>query len=66
MAVPNGQVWRGVRQSLLGLLGHCDRPGPQFFHLRSPSSLGGRTPYVIYIEIASDPSRPELTITEPV
>jgi putative transposase len=37
----------------------------RYCHVRPHRSLGGRTPYVVYTETATDPSRSELTITEP-
>jgi putative transposase len=38
----------------------------RYGHVRPHRSLGGRTPYVVYTEATIDPSRSELTITEPV
>ena len=38
----------------------------RYCHVRPHRSLGGRTPYVVYNEVATNPSRSELTITEPV
>ena len=38
----------------------------RYYHVRPHRSLGGRTPYMVYTEAATDPSRSELTITEPV
>lgn len=38
----------------------------RYCHVRPHRSLGGRTPYVVYTETTTDPSRSELTITEPV
>jgi putative transposase len=38
----------------------------RFCHVRPHRSLGGRTPYVVYTESATDPSSSGLTITEPV
>jgi putative transposase len=37
----------------------------RYCHVRPHRSLGGRTPYVVYTEATTDPSRSELTITEP-
>jgi putative transposase len=38
----------------------------RYGHVRPHRSLGGRTPDVVYTEATIDPSRSELTITEPV
>jgi putative transposase len=37
----------------------------RYCHVRPHRSLGGRTPHMVYSAIATDPSRSELTITEP-
>ena len=38
----------------------------RYCHVRPHRSLGGKTPYVVYTEATAEPSRSELTITEPV
>jgi len=38
----------------------------RYCHVRPHRSLGGRTPHMVYSAIATDQSRSELTITEPV
>jgi transposase InsO family protein len=68
------RLWRTVKHEEVYIRAYADGWDAEirlarfiwrYCHVRPHRSLGGRTPYVVYTETASDPSCSELAITEP-